>query len=302
MFLILRLGNLYLRDREVSKLKNVMTVDLEDWYMTNDFNFDLSTWDRYEDRIDIGTEKILFLFERYNVKATFFVLASIAEKNKELIQKIAKAGHEIAVHGCNHKMLTTMSKSEVREDIVKAKKTLENVIDKKIDKYRAPSWSINGSNLWALDILEEEGFVCDSSLQPFITPLSGMSGVPTEPFYPLVDGKQMKLLEYPPTVLDIGNILRIPFSGGLYLRCLTTSFINICLKSVNKTKSGMIYIHPWEMDPEQPRLAVATHIKFTHYYNINSTYKKIEHLVKNFQFVSLGEKIKDSNYPIIQLK
>lgn len=282
-------------------MKNILTIDLEDWYHTLDFNFPIKSWVNFEDRVEYGLSIILEILEKYNTKATFFSLGYIAKKNPKIIKKIDAMGHEIGSHGTWHKLIYKQNIKEFREDIVSSKKILEDIIGKEVNFFRASSWSISKNTLWALDVLQEEGFICDSSIQPFKTPLSGMYNAPTEPFYPIINGEKFNILEFPPTVSKIGNVL-VPFAGGLYFRVMPYVFIERALKIINLSKPAMIYLHPWEFDVNQPKLNVKPHIKFTHYYNINNNALKLEKLIKNFQFGTLGEIIKDNNYRAIKIK
>jgi polysaccharide deacetylase family protein (PEP-CTERM system associated) len=276
-------------------LKNALTIDVEDWYQTLDFNFDIKTWNTYEDRIEYSLNLIIDMLDKYNVKGTFFVLGCLAEKHPKLIRRLAEKGHEIGSHGSFHKLVYSQTKEEFREDIMKSKKLLEDITAKEVVLFRASSWSISENTLWALSILEEEGYMCDSSIQPFKTPLSGINGAPRVPYYPIVNGEKLKLLEFPPTVMSI-NKLAIPFCGGLYLRALPMPFINYAINKVNKSSSALIYAHPWEVDLGQPRLDVPPHIQFTHYYNLNNTLNKLNKLLHKFEFVPLGEVIKGVQY------
>ncbi len=282
-------------------MKNVLTIDVEDWYQGHDFHFAISKWASFEDRVTVNTERILDLLSQKGVKATFFVLGCVAERHPELVRRIAREGHEIGSHGYWHQMVSTMTEDEFRQDLVRTRNILEQTSGQKISLYRAPSWSITRETFWVLEILEDEGFLCDSSIQPFRTPLSGINGMPVVPFHPVINGKRLRLVEYPPTVLQL-NGLRIPFSGGLYLRILPLDFVSWALKKQNtKKKAGMIYVHPWEIDTEQPRLSAPAHIKFVHYYNLSSTFSKLERLIERFAFVPLGELIQGSQFPDIAI-
>jgi len=281
-------------------MKNALTIDVEDWYQTLDFNFPQHTWEIYEDRVSDNLKQIISVLDKYNVKATFFVLGCIAEKHPHLIRELVAKGHEIGSHGTDHRLVYKQTPEEFREDIVNSKRILENITGKKVELFRASSWSISNETLWALEILEEEGFICDSSMQPFKTPLSGVSGAPRRPFHPLVNNRKLNLIEFPPTVLPVGNN-SIPFSGGLYLRMLPIAFVKYALNKVNESGEGMIYTHPWEYDINQPKLKVSPIIKFTHYYNLKSTFLKLEELLKTFSFVTLGKIIENKAYPVISL-
>jgi len=282
-------------------MKNALTIDVEDWYHTMDFNFPENTWDRYEDRIEYGLNTILELLKKRNVKATFFVLGVVAKKHPELIKQISDEGHEIGSHGSMHKMVTTQSREEFKRDVQYSKNILEELTGKTVTLYRSSSWSIVPKTLWALNVLEELGFECDSSIQPFSTPLSGFKNAPRVPYYPIVDGKKLNLIEFPPSVLSFGKVC-FPFCGGLYLRAFPELYIQYALKKVNKNNTALIYTHPWEWDQNQPRLKVPVHIKFTHYYNLNTTERKMDKLLQKFKFTTLGEIIKEGNYPEVAIK
>lgn len=279
---------------------NALTIDLEDWYQTQDFNFRPEEWTKFESRIEYSTKIILDKLSCNNIKATFFILGDIAEKHPELIREVVSLGHEIGSHGNKHRMLNSLSRQEFRDDLLISKKILEDITGKSIFSFRAPTWSISSNTLWALEILEEEGFSCDSSMQPFKTPISGMNGIPVTPFYPEIGQKKLKILEFPPTVLKTGW-LHIPFAGGLYLRIMPYCLLCNALKKVNKTNPGLVYIHPWEVDTGQPRLRVPVHIKASHYLNINTTQNKLDKLFRDFEFKPLGELIKAGSYPSFSL-
>lgn len=282
-------------------MKNALTIDVEDWYHTMDFNFPLSKWNSFEDRLHYGMNAILEILSKHQVQATFFVLGYAAKKHPKLIRELANEGHEIGSHGSFHRMVFTQTQQEFREDVRASKCLIEDIIGKKVEFFRASSWSISPKTLWALHILEEEGYTCDSSIQPFKTPLSGFRNAPITPFYPCINGKTLKLLEFPSTVVSLGKV-RFPFCGGLYMRALPLSFIKSALKKVNKERNGMLYIHPWEMDNDQPRLKVPPHIKFTHYYNLDKTIDKLDHLLEEFEFVPLGDIIKGRQYPVLSIQ
>ncbi len=279
-------------------LVNALTVDLEDWYQTHDLNIDAGRWDGFEDRIERSTGALLDLLSRHSVRATFFVLGWVAGKHPGLIREIASAGHEIGSHGNYHRLIFRQTREEFRDDLLSSRRLLEDITGREIKMYRAPSWSISPNTLWALEILEEEGFSCDSSIQPFRTPLSGIAGAPVVPYHPVVGGRRLNLLEFPPTVLTLGRF-RLPFAGGFYLRALPRRAIVMALARVNRKRPGMVYVHPWEMDDGQPRLKVSTVIKLTHYLNLGRTGEKLEHLFRRFEFVPLGHFLDRGGYPAV---
>lgn len=280
---------------------NLLTVDVEDWYHANALNIPIDHWAHYPERVVENTKKIIDLFDKYDTKATFFILGSVAEQFPSLIKEIARKGHEIASHGQNHQLVYTLTDEEFRKDVRKSKVILEDLTGKQVRFYRAPSWSISMSQIDRLIILEEEGYEGDSSLQPFRTPLSGSGKTPCEPFYPIIQGRKLKLLEVPPTVLSMAG-LRLPFSGGFYLRFFPSAFVQKSMAWVNHKRKAIVYVHPWEFDMEMPVLERNWFVSFIHYYNISSTYLKMERLLNSFSFVPMENCLKDHYYPSISLR
>lgn len=283
-------------------MHNILTIDVEDWYHTKDFNFGTETWSNYENRVDKSTRIILDILDQYSTCATFFVLGHAARKNPLLVKEIAKRGHEVASHGMWHELVTRQTEQAFREDVVSSKKLLEDISGEIINKFRASSWSISSNTLWALEILEELGFICDSSIQPFWNVLSGDASMPCQPFHPVINGKKLTLLEFPQTVFEL-NKLRIPFSGGFYFRAMPIDLTISILKKVSQKQAAMMYLHPWEIDIDQPRLRAWPHIKFVHYYNIENNARKLQALLENFKFTSLGNAISSKKtYTYLELE
>jgi polysaccharide deacetylase family protein (PEP-CTERM system associated) len=276
---------------------NVLTVDVEEWYHSNGLNIPPDRWGDYPSTVVANTVKLLDLFDFYQVKATFFILGCVAKNYPYLVREINNRGHEIGSHGLNHRLVSELSLNDFRTDLMESLDILEDVSGKKITFYRAPSWSISKEKLDVLLILEDQGIICDSSLQPFQTPLSGINGLPIEPYIPILKGRELNLIEFPPTVCHLPCNLKLPYAGGFYLRFFPYWFIQSCLKKLNKQRGGMVYIHPWEIDPKIPRLLNPPHIKFIQYYGIENTVVKLEKLLSSFQFSNIGEVIKDKEYP-----
>jgi polysaccharide deacetylase family protein (PEP-CTERM system associated) len=247
---------------------------------------------------------LLECFDRNDVKGTFFIVGDIAKRFPSLIREIANKGHEIGSHGNMHRMLTTMNPTSFREDIRTSKSLIEDISGQSVFQYRAPSWSLSVDKYDWLGILEEEGYRIDSSIQPFQTPLSGSNTAPVEPFRPIINGKRYSIIEYPSTVWNWGPI-RIPFSGGLYLRIMPGAIINLLLKSINRSRPGMIYVHPWELDPTQPRIRASFMIRFAQYYRLESTERKLDWLLERFALHPLGHVVdvlsRASKIPYIHL-
>ncbi|MFC4103345.1 DUF3473 domain-containing protein [Paenibacillus xanthanilyticus] len=279
---------------------NALTVDVEDYYMTSGLNIAPSEWPRYEDRVAQSTAEVLELFAQYGARGTFFILGCVAQRHPSLVADIARDGHEIGSHGGWHRLVTSQTPSEFRADVRFSKEVLEGITGRKVELYRAPSWSITPERYEALHILAEEGFRVDSSLQPFRTPLSGVAGGPRAPFRPYVNGRLTGLTEFPQSVAEM-NGMPLPFSGGFYLRALPYRYVQWALKQVNRSRPGMIYLHPWELDLGQPRLPAPPHIRLVQYYGLAGMRPKLERLLRDFAFAPLGELIRERTYPIREL-
>ncbi|HEU4962871.1 MAG TPA: DUF3473 domain-containing protein, partial [Bacilli bacterium] len=184
------------------------------------------------------------------------------------------------------------------EDIRESKRLLEDISGQKVQMFRAPSWSITPDRYEVLRILTEEGFTVDSSLQPFATPLSGIAGSPIAPFHPQLsaDEPPLDLVEFPPTVWQKAGVT-MPFSGGFYLRAVPYPLVRWALKQVNREREGMVYLHPWELDANQPRVQASPLIRLAQYYRLRSTKPKVERLLQEFTFVPLGEILEGRTFP-----
>jgi len=268
-------------------MHNAITVDLEDWYhICNVKGYsDPSNWDSYENRIEVNTENILRLFRKYNIKATFFVLGYIALKNPDLIKTITKEGHEIASHSFYHKRIYDLTQSEFKDDVRNSIDIITSVTKQKVLGFRAPEWSITRKTLWALTTLRELGILYDSSM----VPLTKM-GDRHFPKYPTkLQTYCDDIWEFPLTTTRIFTE-NIPFSGGLALRIAPYFYINSQIKYLNKKgHPAIVYFHPWEFDIEQPQMDLPLSKRFIHYYNIKSTSKKIEKLLRSFIFAPIKD-------------
>ncbi|MEB3101361.1 polysaccharide deacetylase family protein [Ferviditalea candida] len=279
---------------------NILTVDVEDWYQTNGVNFPIETWGRYEDRVRGSTMRILDMLEEQQVPATFFVLGCVAQKHPGLVKEIQRRGHEIGSHGGWHRMVSRMTLDEFAKDLRESKAVLEDLTGTPIRYYRAPTWSISPERYGALSILEQEGIICDSSLQPFRTPLSGNADVPVYPFHPVLEGRRLKLLEFPPTVFG-WNRLKVPFAGGFYLRFWPSWFSVHLLQRINRNRTGMVYVHPWEFDTGFPRIKLPPWLHLAQYYKLDTTEAKVRRLIDKFRFVPLGKYLEEGLFPDFEL-
>lgn len=272
------------------KMKNIMSVDLEDFYC--DLPFD--TWSKYESRVVKNTTKILDLFEKYEVKATFFTLGYIAEKFPELVKKIDNMGHEIASHSYAHLDIRKTTKDEFEKDLKKSVQILKKTIGKNILGFRAPYFSIDEKSFWAMEILSKY-FRYDSSIFPVKTPLYGIKNAPRDIYNPnlsnpIIEDSQSKLIEIPMATHKIPILGNIPIAGGFHLRFLPYFYIKYGLNRLNKkNKSFIFYIHPKDLDPEMPKI---DGYGWHYYYNLKGAFKKFERVLNDFEFISAKEFLK----------
>ncbi len=268
-------------------ITNIMSVDLEDYYCDLPF----SEWSKYENRVTKNTKMILEMFEKHNVKATFFVLGYIAEKNPELIKEISELGHEIASHSYAHIDLRKVSKEQFEDDFLKSINILEKITGKKVEGFRAPFFSINENNYWVFDILSKK-ITYDSSVFPVKTQLYGIPNAPRNIYRPSLsnivnEDKNGKLIEIPMATHKIPLIGNIPIAGGFYLRFFPYRYMKWGIKKMNKEGNpAMLYIHPKDLDPEMPRIK---EYNWYYYYNLKSAVKKFEKLLKDFKFGTAKE-------------
>lgn len=273
---------------------NALTVDVEDYFQVTAFEKSVSRddWGTYPLRVAANTERILSLLEEHGVTATFFILGWVAERLPGLVKKITAHGHEIACHGYGHELVYAIGPDRFRDDIRRAKMLLEELSGVAVNGYRAPSYSITGQSLWALDILVEEGFTYDSSIFPVHHDIYGMPDAPRFPYLITRPGGTLK--EFPLSTMQLtcgGRGLRIPIAGGGYLRLLPVSIIEWGIHRVNRLekKPAVLYFHPWEIDPEQPRIAACFRSRFRHYTNLDRTESKLLHLLGKFRFGTMRD-------------
>lgn len=271
-------------------MKNIFTVDTEDWFHANYEDGLFENCASVPSTVEANTEVYLEVLEKNHSTATFFVLGFVAEQHPALVRRIANAGHEIASHGYGHQLVYKQTPKEFRQDIIRSKGLLEDIIGRPVLGYRAPSWSITEESLWALGILEETGFRFDSSIFPFKNFLYGISAAPRFPFAAKKYNNEAKhLIEIPPSTIHIPG-LNVPFSGGFYFRTLPYGITRLFSKHINKGGSPVIfYLHPREIDRNQPRLSLGVRDAFIHYHGIAGCKRKLERLLKEFPCQSIGE-------------
>lgn len=268
---------------------NALTIDFEDWFCVTNLSESIKyeDWQNCELRIENNTSRILELFDKHDVKATFFVLGWIAERLPELIKLIDMCGHEIASHGYSHISINKLTRSEFEADLKKALQIKKNIINKKILGFRSPSFSINSKTLWAYEIMLENGIKYDSSVFPFsFHPEYGFPGSIDTVHEPIAG-----LLEVPLNVAKIFGV-EVPFGGGGYFRLYPYFFSRMLMNRYNKNGRPFIfYLHPWEIDIDQPRVMATVTKKFRHYYNIKNNFNKFEKVIENYEFTTVQKLI-----------
>jgi polysaccharide deacetylase family protein (PEP-CTERM system associated) len=269
---------------------NALTIDVEDYYQVSGFEsvIRFEDWDRYESRVERNTHRILDILDAYSTKATLFVLGWVAERYPHLVRTIHSRGHEVASHGYAHRLVYRMTPAEFREEVRKVKTLLENITGEPAIGYRAASFSITKQSLWGLEILGEEGFQYDSSIFPIRRDRYGIPGYPRFPHR--VELNSADLMEYPPSTVTVGKI-QVPIAGGGYLRLFPYAFIRWGIRHLNEWEKqpAIVYLHPWEIDPEQPRILGSYLSRFRQYINLDRTEGVFTRLLQDFKFVPIRE-------------
>lgn len=267
-------------------IRNALTVDVEDYFHVSAFAGSIrpDEWDSYPLRVVHNTQRLLELFGNCDVRATFFVLGWVAERVPELIREIAAQGHEVACHGYSHQLVYNQTPDEFRSETLRSKALLEDIIQAQVYGYRAASYSITQRSLWALDVLAEAGFSYDSSIFPVRHDRYGIPGSPEFP-YVLKSPGGYPLVEFP---LSTARVLgyRLPIAGGGYFRLYPYAMTRAGLRSVNRgaDKPFIFYLHPWEIDAGQPRVAARWLSRFRHYNNLDKCEARLQRLMADFSF------------------
>lgn len=264
--------------------KPLFTVDVEESFHAAAVEpfVPRSQWSGEASRVDRGVGRLLELLERHGSKGTFFTLGIVAERTPGVVRRIAEAGHEIASHGWSHRSVTRLSPSEFREEAARSRDLLSDLSGKPVVGYRAPNFSITPERSWAFEILLEEGYVYDSSVFP-----ARRSGAGFTPRVQRIECEAGRLLEIPMTPARIGSV-RIPAGGGAWFRLLPYGLTQRALnQAAARSQPGVFYIHPWELDAEQPRLPLNTRTRIRHYGGIRSVIPRLERLLTEFSFTSV---------------
>jgi len=269
---------------------NALTVDVEDYFQVSAFAacIEPSRWDQMESRVCVNTERLLDIFDSSGVRGTFFVLGWVAEKFPSLIKRIHSAGHEIASHSHAHGLVYDATPDTFRADLGRAKAAIGDAVGVAVSGYRAPSYSITARSLWALDVLVSEGYTYDASIYPI---RHDRYGIPNwERHIHRIERPGGSLWELPGSTIRRGG-LNLPIGGGGYFRLLPYWWTARGIRSVNEVegKATVFYLHPWEVDPDQPRIDAGRLSNFRHYRNLQHTEQRLRRLLRDFRFGTVSD-------------
>lgn len=275
------------------RILNALTVDVEDYFHVSAFDAPgkRARWDAYESRVRRATHRLLELFAGASATATFFVLGWVAERFPQLVRDIAAAGHELASHGYAHRLVYDMTPDAFREDLRRAKDAIASASGVEVRGFRAPSFSITRRSLWALDVLAEEGYTLDSSIYPVRRDRYGIPGAPR--FAHDIVRPAGRLIEMPPSTMRVGA-LTLPVAGGGYFRLYPEALTHRAIRAINDAdrQPAVVYLHPWEIDPDQPRQAGTLVSRFRHRVNLHRTEARLSRLLAAFPFASMSDALR----------
>jgi polysaccharide deacetylase family protein (PEP-CTERM system associated) len=262
-----------------------MTIDVEDYFHVSVFDGVISreSWGSMESRVTANTARLLDLFDEHDVRGTFFVLGWVVERYPQLVRDIASRGHELASHGYAHRLVYDQAPETFRDDVRRAKALIEDAAGVGVRGYRAPSFSVTKRSLWALDVLLEEGYRYDASIFPI---RHDRYGIPDAPRWPhAMERPGGSLFEVPGSTVRLGGT-NLPVAGGGYFRILPYAWTRWGISRVNRVERqpAVFYLHPWEIDPDQPRLGASALGRFRHYRNLHLTETRLRALMRDFSF------------------
>jgi len=271
-----------------SKPLNAMTVDVEEYFQVSAFDRYVSRddWGNYPSRVEQSTDRILEMFDKYQVHGTFFTLGWVAEKFPELVKRIVDSGHELASHGWDHVMVTRFDEQQFFDDVSKAKRVLEDIGGVEVVGYRAPSYSFTDNNRWAHGVLADAGYRYSSSVAPIKHDLYGMPDAPR--FRHLVANN--RVTEFPITTTKLAG-RNLPCGGGGWFRLYPYLLSRWAIKRVHaEQQSAIFYFHPWEIDPGQPKIkGISSKAYFRHYQNLSRMEGKLAELLNDFEWGTMAE-------------
>jgi polysaccharide deacetylase family protein (PEP-CTERM system associated) len=275
-------------------MRNAMTIDVEDYFQVSAFAKQIkpSTWESFASRVERNTHRLLDLFDEHEVRVTFFVLGWIAERFPRLVRSLAARGHEVACHGYSHQLIYNQPPKTFWQETLRSKALLEDQVQKPVNGYRAASYSITKRSLWALDILAELEFSYDSSIFPVHHDFYGIPKSPRWP-YRLITPSGGSIIEFPLSTISISGY-RLPVAGGGYFRLYPYALSRFALRHINSSdrRPFIFYMHPWEIDAEQPRISAGRLSTFRHYLNLSRCETRLKQLLADFRFEPVSEVIK----------
>jgi polysaccharide deacetylase family protein (PEP-CTERM system associated) len=274
----------------MAKLLNALTVDVEDYFQVSAFDgvVPRSQWLSFESRVCANTDRLLKIFDAAGVRATFFVLGWVAEHHPELVRRIHRSGHELASHSYGHGLVYDSTPEQFRADLRRAQIAIEDAAGVLVRGYRAPSYSVTDRSLWALDVLASEGYQYDSSIYPIN---HDRYGIPSWPRHiHRLTRSHRPLWELPGSTIRRGGV-NLPIGGGGYFRLLPYGWTQRGIRHLNEVEQrpAIFYLHPWEVDPDQPRLKAGLVSRFRHYHNLEKTESRLRSLLSDFRFGTVSE-------------
>jgi len=272
----------------------VFSIDVEDWY--HGIELPMDRWEKFEPRVEASMDRLLDLMARYDVTATCFVLGKVAEEHGDLVRRIHRAGHEVATHGYSHEKVYNLTPDRFRRELRRSIDALQDLTGERVLGHRAPYFTVTQDSLWALDILAEEGIRYDSSIHPVFNYRYGIPNADRQPSRVASrSGKQ--LLEVPVATYPLpspASDVNVPCGGGAYFRIYPYPVQRFLLRQLEQRDDHVgLYVHPWELDADHPRIDLPFRVAVTHYWNLQSTYPKLERLFQDFSFAPYREVFAD---------
>jgi len=277
---------------------NILSIDLEEWFHPEYVQKKVTNPLRSEYYITHSLSKVLQILDEYKICATFFIVGEIAEKFPNIVEEICVRGHEVAFHRFFHEPMWMLDAKSFQSEIEKFDSIVHSITGEECLGFRAPSFSLNNETRWALDVLEESGYIYDSSVFPTKTSLYGVPSAPVIPYRPSHDSiikedEDRKLFEFPLLIYQIA-CFRIPAAGGFYNRFLPITIIERAIKKMNSSGNpAVLFFHPWEVDKSTPKLKLGLMKSFITYHNLNKTEEKLRYLLSRFRFTSFRDFIEE---------
>lgn len=288
-------------------MRHALSVDLEEYFQVSNFERVLSRedWDRMPSRLEDPTRRLLDLFDAHGARATFFTLGWVASRHGALLREIARRGHDVACHGHDHRLVYELGPEAYRKDLRRARAAIEDATGRSPSGFRAPSYSITARSRWALAVLAEEGFRYDSSIFPVRHPRYGWTEFATQPVQVLLEDG-LGIDEFPPTTLDLAG-LRLPVAGGAYLRFMPERLFRWAFaRAAREGRPSLLYVHPWELDADQPRMPAGWTTRINHYFNLERTEARLEALLASHAFAPVADVLDElreaSALPVFDLR